>query len=896
MLFTADASAIRGQVGDNLTFSVKRTQQGYELTQVTDRKQNTETPAPRRGRATTMDAIKDFTQTIESIKENNELRSEFQQEQNLKVARAIAAIRRSQGFMAATGGKSAAAAIVESGLDISKVSFAAMDRILHHVDRRPTQPMPEDERFFSRKNGEAMVSGLRNHGLPVSERNVSHMERAWERLPAKMPDPVITHLAADETELTLDHIYKCNYSAPENKEPQPYREVTADEWNKHQIAIEKLFIHEEIPSTQKTFNAARFLFERDLPITRENIERFIFLRELPVSISGENFPEAFFDRAAAFIVQDKPLGTLSLPEIVRLAETQLKIAVQAAARHQSIGIDTDVMRNNLRQLTQREAELYLKMAGTQTTGTETANLTLPASRLVSVFSVLSNLQPLTANVHANILHDRTPFTIEGVHESVLTARAHSDYEQNATVPLARYGDSFAQVKTLFAPLLDGMGITPTSENVKAAFILSKNKMDVTVENLHAVKEIDAKITAITHKLHPLIAAKMITEGLNPLNMHADQLLAYVRQFNYDMGESGTEKIARYIHEMDENQQIDGDTRKGMIAIYRMLHVIQKDGAASLGLAAQLNTPITLGGLYDLALNRSTRKHVDITVDDALGELERIVRPEGNIRAAIENGAQRHALSHADIIADAFTDIAQPTALEKLFQAANGMEQALEDLAAEKPHTPTNPATATEQIQSFVSANPEVIHKLQSRGISTRPGHIKALSEGDDSALVNHLNDIEDKTDWLDAVPASNLLSLRMGQSPGHILAQIRAALGDEAIGPVQSLIAITHGLNGDAQEGFSLPVRINGRISHLRMYVLNDRMLTADGARIFMSLDTASLGKVSVYFTWNKNGLDATVSAQSNAVSEALESYEDELHALAEENGIHINGVKFIHE
>ncbi|MCL2604889.1 MAG: flagellar hook-length control protein FliK [Defluviitaleaceae bacterium] len=929
VLFYADASAIKGNVGDQLTFTVRRTRQGYELTQLTER--NPSAAPPHRGRATSMDAIKEFTQTIDSIKENNELRSEFQQEQNLKVARAIAAIRRSQGFMAAAGGKSAAAAIVESGLDLSKVSFAALDRIMHHVERRPTQITPEDEKFLARNNGNTMVKSLHRHGLPVSERNISHMERAWDRLPDKMPDPVITHLITDENELTLDNIYKKNYTASEEVTNNPPPNPT--QWNIHQAAVERLLEQEEIPRTRETLHAARFLFIRDLPITKVNIERILFLQALPDSVKTEDFPEAFFDRAAAFIVQDRPLGTLSLPEIVRLAETQLKMAVQAAARHQSLGIDTDAMRDNLRQLTQREAETYLKMASVKMGNPSSiiisnlfeANEANPsknsAPQLISVFSALANLHPLTANVHANILHGQTPFTIDGVHESVLAARANEGYEQNATVPLARYGDSFAQVKTQFAPLLEDMGITPTSESVKAAFILSKNKMDVTIENLHAVKEIDAKITAITNKLHPLIAAKMITEGLNPLNMHADQLLAYIRQFNHDMGESGTEKIARYIRDMDESQSIDGDTRKSMIAVYRMLHVIQKDGAAALGLAAQLNTPITLGGLFDLAQNRSNRKRVDITVDDALGELERIVRPEGNIRAAIESGVSRHTLTHTDIIADTFTDIAAPTALEKLIQAANGMEQALEDLAAaEKPPTPSNPAAVLEQIQAFVSANPETIHKLQSRNISARPGYIKAADElaiggsGESVTLTDRTGSAESSVfalenlldgiltnedindDLLDAIPASDLQPLQAGQSPGQILAQIRAALGEEHIDPIQSLIAVTHGLNGDAREGFSLPVRINGRISHLQMYVLNDRALTEDGARVFLSIDTARLGTVSAYFTVSENGLDATVSAQSPAALEALESQKDILITLAQQSGIDINSVKFIHE
>ena len=76
VLFHADASALRGQVGDRLTFSVRRTENGYALTQLDERPAST----PQRGRATSMDAISDFTQTMESIKETNEYRAEYKED------------------------------------------------------------------------------------------------------------------------------------------------------------------------------------------------------------------------------------------------------------------------------------------------------------------------------------------------------------------------------------------------------------------------------------------------------------------------------------------------------------------------------------------------------------------------------------------------------------------------------------------------------------------------------------------------------------------------------------------------------------------------------------------------------------------------------------------------
>ncbi|MCL2187142.1 MAG: flagellar hook-length control protein FliK [Defluviitaleaceae bacterium] len=896
VLFTANASDIRGQVGDTLTFNVRRNGSGFALTQVHD----SEAVALPRGRATSMDAIKDFTQTMDGIKENNDLRAEMKEEHSQKMAQALAAIRRSQSFMANTNGKSAIAAIVNSGLDLTKVSFAMMDRIMHHIDRTPTPPSSEDAQFTTRENGEHMVSGLRRHGLPVSERNVANMERAWERFPVKISDPAVTYLVSEKTELTLDAVYKSNYAAPKDAIPEEAVE-TVPAWQAPREAIEKLFAQENIDPTRDNLSAARFLLARDLPITAETVAKVQLLRTLPEKAQDENFREAFFDHSAAFIREDKPLGTLPLSEIVRLVEMQLKAATQAATRHQELHIDTDAMKENLHRLTLQEAEAYVKIAGVPAgKAYEVEEGSASAKQLVTVFDKLVALQPLTANVHAGILHNHVPFTIDAMHDSVLIARANEGYAQNETVPSPRYGDSFAQVKTQFSPLLTEMGIASTDEALKAAFILSKNKIDVTEANLQTVKEIDAKITAITNKLHPMIAATMIKEGLNPLEMHADQVLSYIKQFNYDMGESGAEKISRYIREMDENKAIDGDTRKTMIAIYRMLHVIQKDGAASLGLAMQMNAPLTLGDLLNLAQGRESRKRggFDTTVNDALGELERVTRPEGNIRQTIAQGITNHALTHMDVVADTFTDNAPPTALEKLIQSAQSMERAIEDLANnETAPTPVNSATATKQLEAFVEANADIIHKLQTRNISTRTGNIKAANEieKDSRSLESALSKALGEHDG--SVPTADLSALRNGNSPAQILAQIRAVLGEEpALDPLRAMLSVTHGYNGDAENGFQIPVRINGRICHLNMYVLNDRALTADGAKIFLSLDTARLGTVSAYFSLNKDvGLDVTISAETPAALTALEAQHNTLLELAQHADVNVSEVRFIH-
>ncbi|MCL2216205.1 MAG: flagellar hook-length control protein FliK [Defluviitaleaceae bacterium] len=915
--FTANAADLQGQVGDTLSFQVNRKRDGFSLTQILERRTPQGAEQAERGNATLIDGYeenKELANNIEAMKEADELRAEYRQERAAKIQRVIASIRRGQNFIGG-GGKSVFGAIAESGLDLSKISFADLNRVMHSVERDPKREISPGElaeglnRAWGRaENARHIVTSLFNHGLAVSDKNVSAMEYAYDRLPESVPATAIEELISKEQVLTLDNVYKsCHAYGDGAKDAKPANNP-AQAAPVPQEVIENFFTREGIKITPENLQTARFLLDRDLPLSRENIQKVQFLQNLtrtmkniPQAISGE----LFFDQAAEHLASDIPMGAIRLTEVTRFAEAQLKLAIEAANRHQNLNIDTDALREQLRglQINEETALRFLKMAGAKAEPQEAVQIT-------SLFDAIATLKPLTANVHAGVMQGDIDFTVKGVSEAVLYAKATAGYEQNATVPMAKFGDSINKVKDQFAPLLENMGITATSENAKAAFILSKNSMDVTEENLTQVKIIDAKITAIADNLHPMIAANMIKDGLIPLNMHADQVLAYIKQFNLSMGEDGADKISRYIMEMDDAGALDPDTRKSMIAIYRMLNVIQRDGAAALGLAAQMENlkaaPMTLGDLLNLA---QKPKKTDTNITDAYGQLERLTRPAESIRAILESAA---APTYSELVTESFIGKVSPKSLNAMMNASLG--QPIEDLAMaahdEASASVSKPEAATTEaaIQSFISASPEVINSLQSRGISATAGNIRAFERLSSSrrALADELETAADKASEsevtsesaagiLDAIPDSSLSELREGQATGQILARILSALGDSGASrtEISNLLAITHGLNGGGEQGFQIPVKINGKVSNLSLYVLNENALTGDGARVLMSLDTERLGVVNTYFTISGSSVDINISAETHEAVEALASNQAQLEALLAEAGATVGEFTF---
>jgi hypothetical protein len=226
------------------------------------------------------------------------------------------------------------------------------------------------------------------------------------------------------------------------------------------------------------------------------------------------------------------------------------------------------------------------------------------------------------------------FTIGGAHKAAI-----EQYEAAQTQPMPRYGDSFTKVEAQFEHLLERLEIPVTNENVRAATILSRNSIDVTEANIATIKEIDIKLNSVMDRLTPPAAAQMIKEGIQPLDMHVDDMLNYIRKYDEVHGYDNNDKLAQHIMEMDRENTLTQEERAAMVAIYRMLNVIQKNGGAALGAVLKQDTPLTLQNLMDAAKIFDSNRHIhgalDTKVDDNLGKLESVVRPPENIRAAIE---------------------------------------------------------------------------------------------------------------------------------------------------------------------------------------------------------------------------------------------------------------------
>ncbi len=685
---------------------------------------------------------------------------------------------------------------------------------------------------------------------------------------------------------------------------------------------------------------------------------------------------------------------------VTLEQVRVKLTYEAAYRliGKHLPIETMDLTDTLSALKELErdsAAALLKSVGDNTINAEGQDVD-KVGMLADLRSRMPSLAALTCNVFSRMLNGtREDFTVSNIDASVNEAavnavareRIMGELDQYSAVPERRFGDSFNMVRDQFSRLLEGMGIEPTDENCRAAAILSRGGVDISEENLVRTKMIDAKIERISDTLHPVIAANMIKEGLNPLDMHVDEVQAYIDRFNDVLGDGLKDKVAGFIARMDQEGQIDPQTRDGMIAVYRMLNQIQRNG--SVAIALSLSGSPTMGNLMEHAKNYTQLSRIgannalnDVRVHDATTET-RTLAGENNIRRILEN-ARSNAVQnlsneqYADIsdrlqrldmaetadnilqIAenedtsdielmrgvyngsrlDTATEHSDPEALrrvlteyaettndtpigafaqmtiEELSAALRNADIEQTDEAVER-RMDTNMREAMKQIEDMVHASPMAVRWMENHDIPVTVGNILALQTNLrdpfmlGKSIDNLVNTPEDETgedgdadaisSLMDEIPDTSLEALR-NKDPKEIIAGLDRAITDVAdntfdnerlkqIRLVQSAIKVQN--YTASPERMQLPMKMNGKIANLNVFVLNEKALRSDETRVFMSLNTEGLGEVSAYYTIKGDTAEIKLGSSSEEGLARLKENADMLKAYVADAGFEVTKLSF---
>lgn len=395
--------------------------------------------------------------------------------------------------------------------------------------------------------------------------------------------------------------------------------------------------------------AAKFLYEEDIPVTAENIEKYTKWQEtkdLPEEIIQERIQDAvregtvpqqadiskisyveaaekwenlknitdeeiraFYPEEAAFITAKR-----------QLEEIRLKMTAEAAGTMERKGIHVDI--SNLAQvveeLKQMEQEACQKIFDEQGIACGQDQL----DQMAETLRAKDHIWQAPASVLGKTIEQADRTTLQEMSE-ISNAEANEqlakNYEAVGTQVRRDLGDSMTKAFQNVDAILDDLGLDRTSANQRAVRILAYNQMEITKESVLSMKDYDAKVTSVLEQMKPAVVAKMIEKQENPLEMTMDEIEAALQEIQEEMPDDDT-TLRKYLWKLDHKGDITPEERKSMIGIYRLIDKVEKSDGAVIGQLVKEGRELTFSSLLSAVRTRRAEGK-EFAIDDDFGSLE-----------------------------------------------------------------------------------------------------------------------------------------------------------------------------------------------------------------------------------------------------------------------------------
>ena len=152
-------------------------------------------------------------------------------------------------------------------------------------------------------------------------------------------------------------------------------------------------------------------------------------------------------------------------------------------------------------------------------------------------------------------------------------------------------------------VLEDLEMETSEENRRAVRILGYNQMELTRENIQAVKASDMELHRVIDKMTPAAVLQIIRDGKNPLEMTIPEVNDYLDSMQYAKEEE-TEKYSKFLYKLDRNKAITEDERTAYIGIYRMLRQFEKTDDAAVGAVINMGAELSFKNLLSAVDRKS----------------------------------------------------------------------------------------------------------------------------------------------------------------------------------------------------------------------------------------------------------------------------------------------------
>lgn len=783
---------------------------------------------------------------------------------------------------------------------------------------------------------------LSNIGLLSTDKNISTLKNVKDKIESieNIDKDTALNIIKKGDKATIEDLYTSKYTRFSNKE-----NINIENIDNIDSQIENILEQNNIEINDENMSIAKDFIKNEIDISSENIEKYKKLENIKESLnikdilekcaknilknenvlnveifSNENIAKNYesykeilpniLPEHIQSLIDDKIKVNLknillnyenintnnvnvtqeAISEKLNLYKIQLKLTTEAmySLYDKGINIDTKPLKEVVTYLEEIEQEKYKKYLELNEVDSTQDNI----QTIKNVVSTIQNIYPnVVYNTFKDIIGQKVDFSLSGINKSLKAQNIIDDFETFKTMPNRAFGDSINKLKDDFKNLLIDNGFEPNEANLKALKILSVNNVDFTEENMLNVKLLDSKIDYLANNLHPLTVAKMLKDSFNPMDKNINDVIDYIN--NNSFGQTSREKIAEQILDIDKENKLSKEERDAIVAVYRMLNMVQKGDSVAIGNLLKTEKNVTLSNLLQASkISEKNRKNIDFDkkVDDNTGESEKITSDK-NITNSIQSGIDKANEEYNRFILGQILNFTNP---DKISQVDNNIsiENLLEKLKDSNRQTISKQTKEdlVKDIQNLENINNDTISYLIKNNIPITINNIQVMENviKEKLKLSKDIYDFKTELENRGITFGESIFNIDDNKNISkeetiHTVEELKQEneeVFDDIINlndlddikymiiknkNVKSNIGFIQDSNNIKNGIYTLPMKLsNGKVTDLNMYILNDNALNDKNLNLYLNFENIYNNSVQAYVKVSNKGTLADVILKSN--------------------------------
>lgn len=656
--------------------------------------------------------------------------------------------------------------------------------------------------------------------------------------------------------------------------------------------IEKIISDAGLSVNEQTINEAKWLINKDIPLTKENLTNLENLESVSFPLNTETValsaasalaegknakdgllsdPESIHIKAAKFV------ESLNFDDVAKrriLEETRLILTLEASVSllKKGINLDTKDLEKLVDDLKQAEKESYapfLMENDEVDIKKYDDELTLKLDVFKQTVIAIEHVKTAPLSVVGDVAFSEKTPTLNEVAELSNKAKsefskAERSYETMMTMPRYDMGDSIKKAFRNVDDILEDLEIEATRLNEKAVRILGYSGMEITEANIEkAVKAEVAVENVITH-MTPARTLKMIRDGFNPLDTDIYELSNELLSEDEDTGNT---KYTEFLYKLEKSSEITESEKSAFIGLYRLFRKIEKSDGKLVGDVIKADEKLTFSNIIS-ALRSDRQVGTDIKIDDSFGTLEKLITHGESITDQILQGFKTKELNKQYAKEEA-------NEIRNIITKEEAIVRALEN--ADSPKSPINMAAAN--------------MLLNSRGTIFK-GLLKGLDEEEKDVFDKEISELADSFDDEDS--AKNAINSFTEKTQEII--KNKAQIADKYI-DVKSLKLLNKQLSiinkmADSRT-YEVPVIINGSYTSINLKIVND---TENAGKVKAYFETEETGRVSAEFDLKDGKVSGIITTENSFFEGVIKEREDSFKEEFKGAGVEISSMYYVNK